>query len=192
MLHVLLCGLLLRSQAGASPPVDSVDSIPAAASSKAAGTDTVLDTVPQRPHAVVLSDWYYRRLTIHRWGSYLEFPMFAAQGILGDRLLKGPDTPGLRDEHIAVASALGALFAVNTVTGVWNLAEAWPPPGTHRALLLAHSALMLSADAGFAATAVLGERTVNNFSDRNMHEGVALTSIGLATLGTAMMWLWNR
>jgi hypothetical protein len=42
----------------------------------------------KRQKAVVLSDWYGRRLTIHRYGSYVMLPLFVAQYLLGKELLE--------------------------------------------------------------------------------------------------------
>jgi hypothetical protein len=41
------------------------------------------DTIPRRRRAVEYSDQYYTRLQIHRWGSWLEFPLFGAEYWLG-------------------------------------------------------------------------------------------------------------
>jgi hypothetical protein len=48
-----------------------------------------LDTpVTRRRHAVQYGDWYYRRLTVHRIGSYTMLPLFAAEWSLGQNLLR--------------------------------------------------------------------------------------------------------
>jgi len=76
------------------------------------------------------------------------------------------------------------LFAVNSVTGVWNLIEARKDP-TGRSRRLLHGILMLAADAGFFATAAVAPDSEDpNYSDqRGTHRAVALTSIGIATVG---------
>ena len=85
-----------------------------------------------RRKAVTYSDWYARRLRVHRYGSYVMLPLFVTQYVLGDKLLAQKDaqyagtrlTPiddGLRSTHAVVAGAVGVLFAVNTATGLWNL-----------------------------------------------------------------------
>ena len=54
------------------------------------------DTVRRRPKAVEVSDWYGRRLTIHRTLSYVTIPVFAAQYVAGERLFKeGTAAPSL-------------------------------------------------------------------------------------------------
>jgi hypothetical protein len=75
----------------------------------------------KRPRAIEYSDWYYRRLTMHRIASYAELPLFAGEYVLGERLLhytryeRAPS--GLKTAHVLVAGGLGTLFAFNTVTG---------------------------------------------------------------------------
>ncbi|MEO5588903.1 MAG: hypothetical protein ABIS03_04895, partial [Gemmatimonadaceae bacterium] len=71
--------------------------------------------------------------------------------------------------------------------GVWNLWESRSDPSDRKKRYV-HAAMMLGADAGFAlAAAVAGD----DGSDRNTHKAVALTSIGIATAGTALMWFWR-
>ena len=60
-----------------------------------------------------------------------------------------------RGAHIAVGSAITGLFAVNSVTGVWNMWESRSDP-THRKSQFLHGFLMLGADAGFVATFATG------------------------------------
>ena len=144
------------------------------------------------PPVIEYSDWYARRLTIHQWGSYAMLPLFAAEYALGDRLLSRTSTPAgwVRPTHVAVAYGLGALFTANTVTGVWNAWDARHDPyGRTRRLL--HSALMLAADAGFAYTGSLGESARESLDGQQRHRNAALASMGIATVGTAMMWLWR-
>ena len=93
-----------------------------------------------RRHAVAYSDFYNTRLKIHRIGSYTMLPLFASEWVLGDRLLNGTNPPGwMKPTHVGVASALGVLFTVNTVTGAWNLWDSAKIRGTH-ASLCAHGA----------------------------------------------------
>jgi hypothetical protein len=44
--------------------------------------------ITRRPKAVQYSDWYSRRLTVHRIGSYTMLPLFAAEWSLGQNLLQ--------------------------------------------------------------------------------------------------------
>jgi hypothetical protein len=77
------------------------------------------DTVPRRRRAVEYSDEYYSRLQLHRWGSWLEFPVFGAEYWLGQKLMSRDETPAswVKPTHAVVAGALGGLFALNTITG---------------------------------------------------------------------------
>jgi hypothetical protein len=148
------------------------------------------DTVPRRRHAAVeYSDWYYRRLQIHRWGSFAELPVFAAEYWLGNKLISRSSIPGswVKPTHVTVATALGGLFAVNTVTGVWNLYDSRKDTD-QRALVWSHSALMLAADAGFAVTGLLGGDAGGTTANANRHRNAGLISMGFATAGTVLMW----
>jgi hypothetical protein len=157
---------------------------------------TSADTVKRkRPKSIEYSDAYYTRLEIHRVASYAELPLFAAEYVLGERLLKeertGFPSQGLKTAHTSVALGLGALFTVNTVTGVWNLWESRNDPA-NRALRLIHSVAMLGADAGFAWAGASGGGAKQDLSNANHHRTIAVSSMALATAGTAMMWLFHN
>ena len=158
-----------------------------------------LDTpVVQRPRAVEYSDTYYARLAIHRYTSYAMIPLFVAEYSLGQNLINDAAPPSwMKPTHVAVASGIGVLFSVNTVTGLWNLWEARQDP-EGRTRRTVHSILMLASDAGFLATAALTperEDGFSNFTDYrnrvNVHRGVAIGSFALSTIGGAMMWFWK-
>jgi hypothetical protein len=107
----------------------SVDGGPrrgAAGFTRAVGSAATEDTTQSRHRAVEYSDWYARRLTIHRWGSYAMLPLFVGEYVLGEKLIDGTATSSTRGLHQGVAGAVGGLFAINTVTGVWNLWESRP------------------------------------------------------------------
>src|SRR5260221_3794684 len=76
------------------------------------------DTVRRRRRAIEVSDWYERRLRIHRYGSYLVYPLFAAQAIAGNQIIKDPRVaPGRgKNTHPARAAALAHAFAPATAT----------------------------------------------------------------------------
>ena len=153
-----------------------------------------LDTPRARPRAIEYSDWYNTRLTIHRWGSYVELPLFAAEYALGNTLYtsRTPPASWVRTTHRGVAYGLGALFTVNTVTGAWNLWESRDDPSGRTRKYL-HTALMLASDAGFAWAGAVGSGArYATTSTWRRHRNIALGSIGVATVGTAMMWLWNQ
>lgn len=158
-----------------------------------------IQPAPQLPRrrAVEYSDWYGRRLTIHRWASYTMVPLFATEYWLGHKLLNDETvSPGTRDAHAAVASTIGVLFAANTVTGLWNLWDARRDPNG-RGTRLIHSALLLAADAGFLYTASLaddddeGEHGAGGARRATDHRNAALVSIGLSTVGTGLMWFFK-
>jgi hypothetical protein len=155
-------------------------------------TDTV---ARKRPKSIDYSDAYYTRLEIHRVASYAELPLFATEYVLGERLLKeertGFPSQGLKTAHTTVALGLGALFTVNTVTGVWNLWESRSDPA-NRALRFIHSVAMLGADAGFAWAGASGGGAKQTLSNANHHRTISVSSMALATAGTAMMWLFHN
>lgn len=166
----------------------------------------------KRPKAIEYSDWYARRLTIHRIGSYVMLPLFGAEYYLGEKLIRGTASGGERSMHVGVATAIGGLFAVNTVTGAWNLYDSRKDPAG-RTKRVIHSVLMLAADAGFALAAASAEdedgeesehdrfggsnqvRTARLYEaggeDSNTHRAIALTSFGISTAGTVLMWFWK-
>jgi hypothetical protein len=149
------------------------------------------DTGKRRPRAIEYSDWYARRLEIHRIGSYTMLPLFAAEYVLGNQLLHGADRHSATGSaHALVAGGIGVLFVVNTGTGLWNLWDSrQDPAGRTRRLL--HSGLMLASDAGFLWTgAIAGQAKRSNDAARR-HRNVALGSIGLSTIGTVIMWFWK-
>jgi hypothetical protein len=150
-----------------------------------------LDTPRVRPRAVEYSDWYARRLAIHRIGSYTMLPLFAAEYALGDRLLNGTNVASwVKPAHATVAGGVATLFTVNTVTGVWNLWDSRHDPagGTRKWL---HAGLLLASDAGFAWTGVLAGDANKSPSNARRHRNVAVGSMALSTVGTALMWFWK-
>jgi hypothetical protein len=153
------------------------------------------DTGDTRPKAIEYSNGYGTRLAIHRYASYAELPLFATEYVLGEKILHGQRTgdlasSGTRSAHSVVAGALGALFAVNTVTGVWNMIEArHDPSGRTRRNL--HALTMLLADAGFLYTASLAGGAKETDAGANKHRNAAIASISVATASTLMMWLWK-
>ena len=150
------------------------------------------DTVTRRrPKAIEYSDWYARRLEIHKIGSYAMLPLFGTEYYLGERLIEGRASGNEKSLHVGVATAIGGLFVVNTVTGAWNLWDSRKDP-TGRTKRFIHAALMLGADAGFAlASASAEDDDGGGGDDSNTHKTIALTSIGISTVGTAMMWFWK-
>lgn len=143
-----------------------------------------------RPHVqpVEYSDWYGRRLTIHRVASYATLPLFAFQYAAGRELYDhSTDAPAwARDGHGIAATGVAALFAVNTVTGVWNMWDTRRDP-EGRKWRTAHAVLMLAADAGFAATGLLAETAERDADARSQHRTIAIASVAVATTSYLMM-----
>lgn len=147
------------------------------------------DTTRPRRKAVEYSDWYAKRLAIHRVASYTMLPLFGIEYALGQKLLDN-STPSTRNQHSLAAGAVATLFGVNTITGVWNWWDARNDPNG-RTRRTVHTLLMLAADAGFAATGALASSASNSHDKALTHRNVALGSMGIATLGTALMWFWK-
>lgn len=151
-------------------------------------TDTIR---PRRPRAIEYSDWYARRLTIHRIGSYTMIPLFAAEYALGQRLLSTSPRPAwVRPTHIGVAWGTAALFGVNTLTGAWNLWDSRHDENG-RTRRIAHTALMLASEAGFAYTGAIANQARTSFDAAHRHRNAALASMGVSIAGTGMMWFWK-
>lgn len=145
-----------------------------------------LGNAPTPVHAGVdYSEWYYRRLDIHRWGSYAMLPLFIAQYAAGTQLERGGEDNWAEDVHPMLAGGVAALFASNTVTGVWNLWEGREDPNDRKRRFL-HAGLMLLADAGFVATGILAHEAEDG-GGAGAHKTAALASISVATLSWAIM-----
>ncbi|MDB4889795.1 MAG: putative rane protein [Gemmatimonadetes bacterium] len=160
--------------------------------SLASAVRSVQDTVPRRRRAIEVSEWYERRLRIHRYGAYAIFPLFAAQAVAGNEIYKDPhNAPDwAKTTHRAGATALATVFTLNTVTGLWNLwdSRAATQGRTRRT---AHALLMLASDAGFTYAGVrLSDQAENSVEKRREHRAwaygsmaTALTGVAVATLG---------
>lgn len=134
---------------------------------------------------VQYSDWYYRRLDVHRFGSYAMLPLFVAQFVAGTQLAKDEESDWAEDAHPMLAAGVGVLFASNTITGVWNLWEGRADP-RDRKRRFAHATLMMLADAGFLATAMLGDE-LEDGANPGTHRAVAISSMAVATIGWSLM-----
>lgn len=152
------------------------------------------DTAPRRRRkSIEVSEWYERRLRIHRYGAYAMVPLFAFQAVAGNELYnKGSGAAGwARNGHRAGATALATVFGVNTVTGLWNLwdSRAVEQGRTRRTI---HTLLMLASDAGFAYAGIkLSEDAEQSADARRKHRNLAYTSMGVAITGAGMMVLWR-
>jgi hypothetical protein len=153
------------------------------------------DTVSRRPKAIHYSDGYYTRLKIHQIASYLTIPLFAAQYVAGRQLYdKGSDAPSwAKNAHGPLAAGVAGLFAVNTVTGVWNLVESQKAPAG-RTRRWIHGVSMIIADAGFVAvgaTAPETEEAGQSEGNAGLHRGLAIGSMSLALASYLMMIIWK-
>src|SRR5690242_12665581 len=98
------------------------------------------------PVAVDYGHSYDVRAKIHKYASYTMLPMFGAQIGVGQKLRNDLDSGqstrgGLNTAHGVLATGIVGLFALNSVTGVWNLIESRKDPN-QRGLRFAHSLLM--------------------------------------------------
>ena len=152
------------------------------------------DTTPRRRRkSIEVSEWYNRRLRIHRYGAYAMVPLFVFQAAAGNELYhKGSGADAwARNGHRAGATALATVFGVNTVTGLWNLwdSRAVEQGRTRRTI---HTLLMLASDAGFAYAGIkLSEDAEQSADARRKHRNMAYTSMGVAITGAGMMVLWR-
>jgi hypothetical protein len=170
----------------AEEPAPGPTALPSLTASALPALDTQAAPAP-RPMAFEYSDGYRTRLKIHKYASFATLPLFIAQFAVGQKLYDGNASDGTRSAHTALAVSTAALFAVNTVTGVWNLYEGRKDPnrGTKRKI---HGILMLAADAGFVATGVLApDDEGEGGGNPSTHRTVALASMGVATAAYLMM-----
>jgi hypothetical protein len=158
---------------------------------------------PVHPGAVTYSDGYQLRAKIHKYASFATLPLFATEVALGQSLYN--DDPASADSkkgaHIAVGTGIIGLFGVNAVTGVWNMVEDRHNPQGHT-LRLVHGLLMLTANAGFVATAATGPHREGgrrfstpippSESDKALHRGLAFGSIAVGTVGYTIMLFGHR
>ena len=173
------------------------DSVPATLTSRLelpVSLQLEADTTPRRRRkSIEVSDWYERRLRIHRYGAYATLPLFVFQAAAGNELYhKGSGADGwARNGHRVGATALATVFSVNTVTGLWNLwdSRAVPQGRTRRTI---HTLLMLASDAGFAYAGIkLSEDAEQSAEARRKHRNTAYASMGVAVTGAGMMLLWR-
>jgi hypothetical protein len=148
---------------------------------------------PVHAAAIQHSDAYLTRAKIHRYASYASLPLFGAEVLLGESLYNSGAT-GNKGPHIAVGTALVALFGLNTVTGGWNLfGSEGRSDRQDRTIKVIHGLLMMAADAGFVATVATaphsGHRFIASPSQMTLHRNVALFSIGVGTAGYLLMFI---
>jgi hypothetical protein len=200
---MLALGALFVSLGLAAPASDTFpaafppDSAPAVrlplGVSAAAARPTPSDSA-QRPKVIELSDWYYRRLTIHRWVAYGTLPVFAAQWAAGKRLYDDSrEAPTwAKTTHRVGATLLATGFTVNTVTGLWNLWDSRSVP-QGRWLRTVHGLSILVADGLFTyAGAKLSDEAEQSAAKRRQHRDIALSAMALTTVSGIAMKIWNK
>jgi hypothetical protein len=165
------------------------------------GTLLVVPDSLRRHRAVTLSDGYYARLDIHRFAGYATLPLMAVTYFSGrQELAHGSAAPLWADKsHKPAAYLLAGVFALNTVTGVMNLAEASPVrQGKTRRWV--HSIMMLAADAAMvygiarapSLDAVDARLAAGKRGGWTPHKFGTVTSMSLATVGYLMMFVWKE
>ena len=184
--------LQLAAPIAASVPRPAVNSSLTPSGVGSLAVSSAADTTPRRrPHAVEYSDWYARRLTIHKIGAFASLPLYPTEYFLGDHLQKGVNISSWeKPTHVAVATAIGGIFAVNTVTGLWNLWDSRSDPAG-RTRRIVHSVTMLASDAGFLATAAVAGDANEGEGNANLHRNLAISSMAVGAAGTVLMWLWK-
>jgi hypothetical protein len=148
----------------------------------------------RRPKAIDVSDWYSRRLTIHRYVAYATVPVFALQWAAGDRLYKhGSQAPTwAKTAHRAGATSLAAMFTVNTVTGAWNWWDS-RSASQGRVLRTVHALTMLGSDAAFTYAGIkLSDEAETSSVKRQQHRTVALSAMGVTVVSGLAMKLLGR
>lgn len=149
-------------------------------------------TKRKRTTAVEYSSFYHTRLKIHQVLSWTMLPLFALQYASGNQILEyGDAAPDwAKNVHGPTAGLLAGVFAVNTVTGAWNLWDSRKDPAG-RTRRYVHSALMFIADAGFVYTGSLADQAESDPEAREQHQSVAIASMGVATASWLMMLIWK-
>jgi hypothetical protein len=159
-----------------------------------AAPDAAQSAPAVHPGAITYSDGYLLRAKIHKYASFATLPLFATEVALGQSIYNDPGNADSRKgAHIAVGTGIIGLFGVNAVTGVWNMVEDRHNPKGHT-LRLVHGLLMLTANAGFVATAATGPHgrehgfvTPPSESDKALHRGLAIGSMAIGTVGYTIM-----
>ncbi len=203
--------LLLQALTSLAPTIQNVRSLPAPHElalprpewpAPESGESRLGALIPDstRRQAIQLSDGYYTRLDIHRYAAYATLPLFLLEYVAGQKLLEqGSDAPLWAEKvHKPAAYAVAGIFTLNTVTGLWNLAEAGKvKQGRKRRTW--HSLLMVAADAGFVysiakapSTSKIDARIASGKRGGwTPHKASAIASMGVATIGYLMMFLWK-
>lgn len=154
---------------------------------------------PLHPAAVEHSDAYQMRKKIHKYASFATLPLFATELALGQSLYNASETSGSkRSAHATVGASIVGLFAVNTVTGAWNMFGEDRKDPNGRMLRLVHGLLMMAAEVGFVAASQSApgddsRRQALTFqASKATHRNIAIASISVGTAGYLVMLFGNR
>ena len=191
---VLAFLLVLAAPVDTAPAVARDSAVGPVMGSLAVGAIASEDTVRRRRKSVEVSEWYERRLRLHRYGSYTIYPLFALQAVAGNQIFPDPQNAPTwaKNSHRIGASALAGVFTLNTVTGLWNLWDSRSVP-QGRTRRTAHALLMLASDAGFTyAGARLSEQAEVSVDKRREHRVWAYGSMATALAGIGVMTLWKE
>ena len=153
--------------------------------------DTLRTRRPTR--AIEYSDFYNKRLTLHRYLSFTMLPLFAGSFLTGDQIIRKADLAPkwATDWHAPFATATAAVFTLNTITGLWNLWDSRKDPAG-RTRRIVHGLLFMAANAGFTyAGTTLANQAEQDGGKRNLHRTVALASMGVSVSSWALMLLTN-
>jgi hypothetical protein len=154
------------------------------------------DTVVKKKKKILVeySDWYGRRLAIHRTLTWAMIPLFAVSYWTGEKLYADGriNSPAyIRALHPYAATGASVVFGVNTFTGLWNLWDGrHDPEGRTRRII--HSVLFMIADGGFAYAGSIGKQARDNGDIRDKHRTIALSSMGVSYLGMMIMLLGGK
>ena len=156
--------------------------------------DFSADPLDARPVAIEYSEGHETRARIHKWASWATLPLMGTEYWLGQKLYDDPNSinSSSRGVHGAVGAGLIGLFAVQSVTGIWNLFDQNGAPGGTKRWV--HGLMMLGAEGGFIAAAAMApghsrNDLINFDAQRSTHRSVALVSIGVGTAGYLLMLL---
>ena len=156
----------------------------------------VQDTVIKKKKRVLVeySDWYGRRLAVHRVLSWAMIPLFAVSYWTGEKLATNGRVNSpyyIRALHPYAATGASVVFGVNTLTGLWNLWDARHDPAGRKKRII-HSVLFMIADGGFAYAGSIGKQARDDGAIRDKHRTIALSSMGVSYVSMMIMLLGGK
>lgn len=152
--------------------------------------DTIVSR--RRAQAVEISPAYELSLRVHRLAAYSVLPLFVVQAVAGNQLFQADKSGATRPDwasnaHRVGAAAIGTVFTLETVTGLYNLWQS-RDNDVGRTKRLAHSALLLASDAGFTYAGIkLASDARGDSEARDNHKKLSYYSMGAALAGYGIM-----